>query len=137
KLNKKIRLETVPLHLAKTRHRDFERLAGDIEAQLVPELEAQRILVLDRQRDQRLAILRCCPPLAFDDAIVVTEFAGPGQVLLALGKAAAAPSVESPGEVTRGDRLVVDRHQPAPNHRQHALEPGALSAQLLLEGLAL
>src|SRR6516162_1264280 len=42
--DEKIRLEGIPLHLADARDRHLARLAGDIEGQLISDLEAERLL---------------------------------------------------------------------------------------------
>src|SRR5208283_363917 len=78
--DKKIRPEAVPLDLPEARHRDSDTLAGNIEHQLIAELELQLLLILARQRHQWLALILRFPPAPGGDAVVVAEFRRPRQI---------------------------------------------------------
>ena len=81
-----VRLEAVPLHLAHARDLGGARLAGDVELQLVAELELQLFHVFGRHRNQRLAEILAREPVSRGDLVVVAEHFRPGDVLVASGE---------------------------------------------------
>ena len=99
-------------------------LAGDVEGELVADLDAERLLELGRQRDERLAGVGGRPPAPGDEAIVGAELGLPGQVLLAGREVLLAASA---ARVL--DRAAVDEREPAANHRQHPGGARALSLE--------
>ena len=86
---------------------------GDVEAQLIAELEPERLLILRGNGDQRLAEVRLRPPAALDQLVVLHQLRGPGQILLALEEAAPA----LPLELDRLGRRPIDRGHARTHHR--------------------
>ncbi len=133
KHQEEVRLQAVPLHVAEARYGDRNRFAGDVERELVAQLQTHGLLEVDGHRHQRLAMLRWREPVAFGYAVACADVIGPGEILFARSEAFALAILE----VTPGNRRIVDGQQAAADHRRHARQLRALPGQQITECIAL
>ena len=106
--------ERIPFDAAQAGHLGFQVLAGDLEAQGIVQGDAQVFRQPDLDRSDALTAIFRIPPAAGQNAVILLQAVGPGQVKLPLHQALGARVVIT----IRPHRPAVDRRQPSAHHRE-------------------